>query len=169
MDWEHEIHRLWIAYFVWVRDYIYLLMQRQGNMQYVEDGLEWLRKEFVDFWAQFYGDENAQQLGDLLQRHIDLLAEYTSTVHANEQTEPLRGLWYANADDIAQFLVSQNPYWEEATWRNLLYTQFYLEETLIWTLHNNGYADSIAQYEGLYNSIETIVDYTIDGIKKQFG
>lgn len=168
MGWESEIYKLWIAYLVWIRDYIYLLMQRQGNMQYVEDGLERLANEFVDFWTQFYGEQNAQELGDYLKRHIDLLAEYTSTVHAGEETEPLRELWYANANDIAQYLASLNPYWDEATWRNLLMTQFYLEEYLILTLHSNGYSDTIKQYDDLYNSIDKIVHYTIEGINKQF-
>lgn len=169
MDWEHEIYKLWIAYFVWVRDYIYLLMRRQGNIQYVVEGLDRFINAFVGFWTQFYGEQNAKQLGNLLQRHIDLLAEYTATLHENEATEPLRGLWYANANDTAQFLAAQNPNWDEATWRDLLQTQFYLEERLIWTLHNNGYSDTIAQYDDLYNSVDNIVTYTIDGIKKQFG
>jgi hypothetical protein len=169
MDWEHEIYKLWIAYFVWVRDYIYLLMRRQGNIQYVVEGLDRFINAFVDFWTQFYGKQNAEQLGNLLRHHIDLLAEYTATIHENEATEPLRGLWYANANDTAQFLAAQNPNWDEATWRDLLQTQFYLEERLIWTLHNNGYAETISQYEDLYNNLDKIITYTIDGIKKQFG
>ena len=78
-------------------------------------------------------------------------------------------MWYANADDIARFLAALNPYWDEATWQNLLQTQYFLEENFIWTLHNKGYADTIDQYDELYNSIEKIIDYMGDGITKQFG
>ncbi len=169
MGWKHQILQLWIAYLVWVRDYIFLLMQRQGNIQYAEEGLQRFLNDFEAFIAQFYGEENAKKLRTLLERHIDLLSEYTGTVHADEDIQPLRGMFYSNAAEIAQLLASLNPNWDETAWRELLVNQFYLEENMIQTLHQSGYADTAAQYDDIFDSIDQLVTYTVDGIEAQFG
>jgi hypothetical protein len=75
---------------------------------------------------------------------------------------------YANEDDIAKLFASVNPYWDEAAWQGLLQNLSYLEETLIWTLHRNGYGEAIAKYDDIYANIDNIIDYMLDGLLKQF-
>lgn len=169
MDIDYIIHKLWTDYLVWIRDYIYVAMQRQEGMQYVQERLTRFITEFADFFKTFYGEQVAEQYGDLLKRHIDLISQYTTIVHANESPAPLRDDLYANADDIAKFLASINPNWNETMWQKLLRTQTYLEEKLIWAIRSKGYGEAMAQYDEIYANIHKIIDYLINGIQKQFG
>lgn len=169
MNVDATVHKLWIDYLVWIRDYIYLLILRRDGMPYVQDRLTRLTQEISAFFTPFYGEQVAKQFGDLLDRHVDLLAEYAAIVHANESPEPLRDALYANQDDIAKLLASINPYWDEAKWQALLQNQLYLEETLIWALHRNGYGEAIAKYDDIYANIDNIIDYMIEGLTKQYG
>lgn len=168
MSRDHMIHKLWIDYLVWVRDYIHLLMLRRNGLQYTEERLARLAADFADFFAPLYGEQTARQFGDLLMRHFRLLSEYTAIMHANEDPEPLREMLYANETDIAQLLTEMNPYWDETTWETLLQNQAYLEEALIWVLHRDGYGEAVAQYEDVYANIDRIVAYMIEGTTRQF-
>ena len=169
MDFDYAIHKLWIDYLVWIRDYIYVLMLRRDGMQYIEDRLTRLTTEVSSFFAPYYGDQVAKQFGDLLNRHVDLIAQYAAIVHANESPEPLREALYANQDDLANLLAAINPNWDASVWQGLYQNQTYLEEALIWSLHRNGYGDAIAQYDDIYANIDSIINYLIDGFVKQFG
>lgn len=168
MGWDNTIHKLWMDYLVWVKEYIYLLMRRQNGMQYVESRLVRLKNDFVDFLTPFYGEQVAKQLGDLLERHIGFISQYTAVMQTNEPTEPVREALYTDIDEIARLLAAINPYWDENTWRTLLQNQSYLEEEFIFAL-DRGYGEAIAKYDEMYANIEQIIAYMKDGIAKQFG
>ena len=169
MDMDYTVHKLWIDYLVWVKDYIFLLMLRQSGMQYVEERLMRLTTEIVDFLMPYYGEQVAKQFGDLMKRHIGFISQYVAVVQSNEALEPIREALYADIDEMARLFASINPYWDETTWRTLLQNESYLEESMILALHHNGYGEAIAQYDDIYANTEKIIAYMTDGIKKQFG
>ena len=169
MDMDYTVHKLWIDYLVWVKDYIFLLMLRQSGMQYVEERLMRLTTEIVDFLMPYYGEQVAKQFGDLMKRHIGFISQYVAVVQSNEALEPIREALYADIDEMARLFASINPYWDETTWRTVLQNESYLEESMILALHHNGYGEAIAQYDDIYANTEKIIAYMTDGIKKQFG
>ena len=44
------------------------------------------------------------------------------------KADDLRKKWYANADNIAEFLAVINPYWCEQKWRDMMYSHLSMTE-----------------------------------------
>ena len=168
MAWYDSIQKLWIDYFVWVREYLYELIRHRTNLSYFENRIIRNISDFSLFLTSFYGEDSAKQFEDLLMQHFRLISEFGATIHSEQDYRPLSDIYYANANDIARFLAGLNPNWDEGTWQELLRRQFYLEQYLIYLLHTEAYAEYISQYDDMYASIQQIISYMTDGIAAQF-
>ena len=72
--------------------------------------------------STFYGDANAQELLDLISRHISLLWELIGYMisNDNENVSATVTELYQNGNDISVFLGRLNPFWLQENWRLLL-------------------------------------------------
>ena len=129
------------------------------------------QEDIGDAIKPFYGDAAGEQLTALLRDHILIAAEILQAAK-NEDTAALEDAvarWYANADDIAEFLNSANP----KNWP-LEEMKAMMREHLDLTLEeatgqlNGDYAGSIATYEQVHLQALDMADMLSDGIIKQF-
>ena len=81
--------------------------------------------------------------------------------------EEQRRQWYANADQIAQFLGNINPYWNDRTWRNLLYDHLKMTENEAVQILSGQYRESIIEYDAIQNEALAMADYMANGMIKQ--
>ena len=74
--------------------------------------------------------KSACQLQELLTQHLLIAADLVNAAK-NGETEKAnspRKKWYQNADEIANFLASINPCWNETKWKDMLYSHLEMTE-----------------------------------------
>lgn len=167
--WYSTVRRLWTDYFFWTRYYIYSLMLDQSGLSYTAARVLRNAIDFAEVFTKFYGEAVSARFEELLRRHIQLLSEIATTIRTGQDYSVLEEPFYQNANDIAHFFAEINPYWDEETWRDLLYARFNAEEALMCRLNNRDFEGAVTLYEQGYNLVRDIASYMIEGISGQFG
>jgi hypothetical protein len=119
----------------------------------------------------FYGEAAGNQLTTLLTAHITIAAEILQDAKAGDTTAEQDAIarWYANADDIAEFLNRANPEnWPLDDMKAMM--REHLDLTLQEAVSNlNGdYPASISAYEQIHIQALQMADMLSDGIIRQF-
>ncbi len=119
----------------------------------------------------FYGDAAGEELSRLLREHITLAAELIAAAKAGDAdaVQATSAAWYANADEIADFLAAANPkHWPATEMRAMM--REHLDLTLAEAVARleGRYADDIAIYDEIHVQILGMADMLSDGIIRQF-
>jgi hypothetical protein len=119
----------------------------------------------------FYGDAAGDQLTGLLEDHIGIAVQLLQAAKSGDQAgfEQANADWYANADDIADFLARANPrHWPQDTMRAAM--RGHLDQTLAEASHELGgeYAASVADYDEIHHHILAMADLLSTGIIRAF-
>ncbi len=168
MSWQENIRLLWTDHLVWTRHFLISLMFRLRDLSYVTIRT---MQNTIDFSGQltpFYGLDNAKRYEALLAEHILLLAELASTIKIGFDVSMQQSKLQANSDEIAALFAELNPYWNKATWQEMLYAQHQLEEQLVRQINEDKLSTSISTYDAIYQNALKMASYLIDGIAAQF-
>ena len=84
------------------------------------------------------------------------------------EVEQYEKAWYANADDIASYLASINPYWDQEQWQTLLYEHLKMTEQEAVDRLQGNYAADIKIYDAIEDDALAMADYMASGIIRQF-
>jgi hypothetical protein len=119
----------------------------------------------------FYGDAAGDQLTELLRQHILIAAEILEAAKAGDTAALNDAIerWYANADDIAEFLNAANPEnWPLEEMRAMMreHLDLTLQEAVAYL--NGDYAASIAFYDQVHIQALEMADMLSEGIIRQF-
>lgn len=114
---------LWVQHMEWTRATVTSFATGSPSLQADMNRLLRNQKDIGDAIAPYYGHAAATQLTHLLKVHIEEAVPVLSAAKAGDQPALDKALkdWYANAQDIADFLASANPdNWPQATMRDLM-------------------------------------------------
>ena len=119
----------------------------------------------------FYGEAAGGRLTALLQDHISIAVALLEAARSGDAAafQKADTAWYANADDIADFLARANPrYWPRDTMRTAM--KEHLDQTLAEATHEltGDYAKSVADYEEIHHHILEMADLLSAGIIRAF-
>lgn len=119
---------------IWTRHYLINRYLGIGNEEIILQRLIGVVDEFARMLAIVFGPEVIQEHMPLFHTHIDLLTSLISAqIEGNaEVVNEVTRLLYANAEEIASFLASINPFWDEIQLRNNLfrYLQYTIAESI---------------------------------------
>ncbi len=123
VDLSNYIRMLWEQHVTWTRMTIFSLVLGLPDVDLVTNRLLRNPKDFEALLKPLYGEMAASGFADLLTSHLLIAAELVKAAKAgdNNAVADAEKKWYANADEIANFLASINPYWSEESWRTMLY------------------------------------------------
>ena len=113
---------------------------------------------------------NANEFEELLRNHLLISGKLVTDAKAgdtNAAAEDRRN-WYANADEIADFLARINPYWSKQEWQSLLYDHLKMTEDEATYRLSGQYAQDIMIYALIEDEALKMADYMSQGIIKQF-
>jgi hypothetical protein len=167
------MRKLWEDHITWTRLVIVGVI---GDLPAadLEESVKRLLQNQVDIGnaiKPFYGAEAGDQLTELLTDHILIAAEILQAAE-DGNTAALNDAiarWYANADDIAEFLNSANPEnWPLEEMKAMMreHLDLTLQEAVAYL--NGDYAASIAFYDQVHNQALEMADMLSTGIIKQF-
>ncbi|HYC27794.1 MAG TPA: hypothetical protein VEB42_03245 [Chitinophagaceae bacterium] len=145
-----------------------------NNPAAVQAHLDRLLKNQKDIGAAivpYYGQAAGDTLAALLTTHISQAPPVLQAAKDNNQAalDAALAAWYANAEDIADFLSAANPQqWPQAHLRDEM--KGHIDQTTTYAVHllQQDYTKAVTDYETAFNHMMHLADELSEGIAKQF-
>jgi hypothetical protein len=166
-----DMRKLWVDHVAWTRLYIVSVVGGLPDAKLNADRLLRNQVDIGNAVADFYGRQAADKLTALLKDHILIAADLVGAAKAGDQTKvaDAKTRWYANANDIADFLHKANPdHWPLATLQSAMKT--HLDQTLDEATHRlqGKFEQDIKNYDDIVHHILEMADILSGGIIAQF-
>lgn len=120
--------------------------------------------------AAYYGPEAGKQLTDLLSTHITDAVPVLTAAKAGDTAALNKAVteWYANAQDIADFLASANPNWKQEDMRQMMKT--HISQTIGYASDVIGghYDAAVTKYDEAEAHMTEMADMLSAGLIEQF-
>jgi hypothetical protein len=165
------MRKLWEDHVTWTRLAIVTFADGSAGFHTTATRLLQNQVDIGDAVKPFYGDPAGAQLTALLHDHITIAVEILESAKAGDTAafNEANARWYANANDIADFLSAANPqFWPNDMMRAAMKT--HLDQTLSEAAHElaGNYAASVADYEEIHAHILAMADVLSSGLIGQF-
>jgi hypothetical protein len=166
-----HMRKLWEDHVTWTRLAIVTFADGSPGFDATATRLLQNQRDIGNAIASFYGVDAGDRLAALLHDHITIAVEVLQAAKSGDTAAftAANARWYANANDIADFLAAANPRsWPQKVMRADMKT--HLDQTLAEAAHELGgqYAASVADYEGIHAHILMMADQLSAGIVAQF-
>jgi hypothetical protein len=166
-----EMRKLWEDHITWTRLAIVTFADGSASFDVTAARLLRNQTDIADAVKPFYGRATGNTLAALLRDHITIAVEILQAAKAGDTAafDAAKARWYANANDIADFLSSANPrFWPRSVLRAAM--EEHLDQTLAEAAHELGgaYEASVADYEAVHRHILDMADLLSSGIMRQF-
>lgn len=165
-----DMRKLWEDHVTWTRLYIVSAVAGLPDSEVTANRLLQNQADIGNAVSVYYGDEAGAQLTELLREHILIAADLVGAAKAGDTAavETHRAAWYANGDEVADFLAGANPAWPAEDLRQMMRT--HLDQTLdeaTARLQQDWEAD-VAAYDRIHDHILQMADTLTAGIVEQF-
>lgn len=169
-DLSDYIRGLWEQHVTWTRLTILSLVFDLPDVDLVTNRLLRNPKDFEALLRLFYGDEKASTFSDLFTNHLVIAAELIKAAKAgdNNAAADAEKRWYANADQIADFLAGINPYWSREDWKAMLYKHLAMTKDEAVNILTGKYLESINGFDEIEEQALVMADMMTNGIINQF-
>jgi len=166
-----QMRKLWEDHVTWTRLAIVTFADGSAGFNATAGRLLQNQTDIGDAIKPFFGDAAGTQLTSLLHDHITIAVELLQAARAGNTAafNDANPRWYANANQIADFLAAANPrFWPQDVMRADMKT--HLDQTLAEASHELGadYADSVTDYEAIHLHILDMADLLSSGIIGKF-
>lgn len=165
-----QFRLLWEQHVYWTRMYIISVVFDLPDVQYVTNRLLRNPKDFAEVMQLFYGEDVVNDFVNLFTQHLTIAAELVKAAKARDNAAAANAekRWYENADQIAEFFASINPYWSEQEWKRLLYDHLAMTKNEAVYMLNKQYTDSINVFDNIEMQALNMADTMTYGIARLF-
>lgn len=165
------MRKLWEDHITWTRLVIVSIANDLPDTDPTVQRLLQNQVDIGDAIKPFYGEAAGNQLSALLTDHILIAAEILQAAKNGDTDAQNDAItrWYANADDIAEFLHAANPKnWPVEEMKAMMkeHLDLTLQEAVAYL--NGDHAASIAAYDQIHIQILEMADMLSEGIIRQF-
>ena len=165
------MRKLWEDHITWTRLAIVSFAGGLPDLAATEQRLLRNQQDIGDAIKPYYGAAAGTRLTKLLREHILGAVAVLTAAKAGDQAQlqQASAAWYANANQIADFLHSDNPRnWPRAAMRSMMKT--HLDQTLREATDRltGDYASDIRDYDAVHRHILAMADELSAGIMRQF-
>jgi hypothetical protein len=165
------MRKLWEDHVTWTRLAIVAFADGSGDFDATAQRLLANQTDIGQAVAPFYGADDGARLTSLLHDHITIAVELMQAVKNGDDAAfaDAKTRWYANANDIADFLSAANPrFWPDDVMRADMKT--HLDQTLAEAADELGgnFTGSVQDYDAVHNHILAMADMLSSGIVHQF-
>ena len=166
----NELRMLWEQHIHWTRSFIISTAANLGDLEPVTKRLLQNPGDFGKVFRMFYDDQIASTFENLLTQHLLIAADLVNAAKNKDSqaATQARTKWYKNADEIAAFLASINPYWNEQVWRDLFYSHLQMTEKEATLRLAEQYAEDVKLYDMIEQEALMMADYMFYGFLNNF-
>jgi len=164
------MRKLWEDHVIWTRNVIFCLVDGLPGKDQAVNRLLQNQVDLGNAIKPYYGVEAGKKLTDLLYPHITIAAEVVNAAKAGNTAalDEANKRWYANADEISEFLSTANPNWEFEEMKMMMREHLKLTtDEAVQRIKKDYEADVIA-YDKVHDAILKMSDMLANGIVKQF-
>lgn len=165
-----DMQKVWIDHTIWTRSYIVSAISNRPDQKDVLNRLLQNQQDIGNVIKPYYGEAAGNKLADILREHILIAGKIVAAAKAGNQAEvqKLQADWHRNADDIARFLSSANPYWSFKTLQDMLYEHLQLITDIVLACLRGDWKADIAATDKNEIHMIYLADILTEGIVKQF-
>lgn len=166
MELDQNMRLAWLSHVYWARMYLMSALSDSPDQQEVEERLLETADEIANVFADFLSNNATRQLRNLLTEHIEIAGEIIHALKAGnmENYDGLIKEWYSNANQIANLLGAQNPYFSGRETRNMLLKHLDLERESIEHQVNGEYSQSIETFRDIVDQAVQMADFFARGL-----
>ena len=161
---------LWEQHIMWTRSFIISTASDLGDKDLVVKRLLQNPGDFSNELKMFYGPEKAEKFRLLFEQHLLIAGDLVNAAKKGDKVTVAEKekKWYENADEIASFLSSINPYWDEKEWKKMMYEHLKMTEDEAVNRLGGNYEMDIKLYDAIEQDALKMADYMTTGIIRQF-
>lgn len=165
-----NMRKLWEDHVTWTRNVIFCLVDELPGTDQAVNRLLQNQVDIGNAIKPYYGETAGNKLTELLKPHITIAAEVVVAAEAGNATalDDANKRWYANANEISEFLCKANPKWNLADMRMMMNDHLKLTtDEAVQRIKKDYDADVIA-YDKVHDEILEMSDMLANGIIQQF-
>ena len=166
VDLFEDMRMSWLDLVFWNRMYLMAVDSNSKDQQQIEEQMLEAADDIVDVFAEHLPVEVTRQLRNLLVEHVKITGELIRTLKAGKTDEynELIKQWYANANQMAELLGKQNPYFGSKETRNLLLNHLDMTREEIEQQMRGAYEESIDVFRDIRDQVLDMADYFTRGL-----
>ncbi|GGA23702.1 hypothetical protein GCM10011384_11650 [Psychrobacillus lasiicapitis] len=170
VDFESMNRLLWLEHVNWTRMTITSIVFNLPDLSSVQARLLQNATDLGNCIRPFYGDRLADRYAELIKEHLVLAAELvTAAVKGDsKKAEEKEKEWYRNADDIAIFLSSINPYLTKEEVQKMFYMHLALTKKEAVFMIQKKYEEDIKVFDQIEAEALEMSDMISHAIIRQF-
>ena len=165
------MRKLWEDHITWTRVFIISAVGDLPDKATATDRLLQNQVDIGNAIKPYYGDAAGDKLTALLKEHITTAADVVAAAKANDSAKFLDAnkRWFANADQIADFLSGANPRnWPQAEMRSMMREHLNLTTKEAVARLQKDWAVDVDAYDAVHQQILHMADGLSMGIINQF-
>lgn len=161
---------LWQEHVAWTRNVVLCITDGLPGTDQAVNRLLRNQDDIGNAVKPFYGEAAGNQLATLLREHITIAAEVVKAAKANNKValDDSNKRWYANADQIGEFLGKANPDWKAEEMKSMMHDHLKLLTEEVVSRLKKDYNADVTSYDKSQDQISNMADMLADGIIKQF-
>lgn len=170
LELKGNMRKLWIDHALWTKSYVVSSLNELENQDKLLARLLKNQDDIGNAIKPYYGEEAGNKLAELLRDHILIAGKLVGAAKSGNQSDfkKFNIEWYKNADDIAKFLSSANPYWAEKDLKEALYMHLQLITEDVSARLKKDWDASIQAFDKGEDHLIMFADILSAGIMKQF-
>lgn len=166
---QGAMRKLWEEHINWTRGFIISAVADLPDKAAATERLLQNQADIGNAIKPYYGDAAGDKLTTLLKEHITTAAEVVAAAKANDKAklDDANKRWFANADQVADFLSGANPNWPAAEMRKMMREHLDLTTAEVVARLKGDWKADVAAYDRVHEQILHMADMLSDGIIKQ--
>ena len=167
---NRRLRELWEQHVYWTRLTVNSIVDGLPDVQATTARLLRNADDFATVLTPIYGTAIATNFAKLLRDHLIIAAELVSDLKSGnaQKAQDAQKRWYANADDIANFLSHINPYWSRVAWQHMMYEHLRLLSEEVAARIGKDYSKNVAISDTIETQALGMADMMSSGIIQQF-
>ncbi len=169
-DLKTAMRQLWEEHVTWTRNVIICLVDDAPGTDQAVARLLKNQDDIGNAIKPYYGEAAGKKLTDLLYPHIKISAEVVKAAKTGNTAALVDAnkRWYANADEISEFLSSANPNWKLADMKLMMKDHLKLTTDEAVARIKKDYDADVKAYDAVHIEILKMADMLSEGIIMQF-
>ena len=166
---QDAMRKLWEDHIIWTRVFIISAVADLPDKAAATERLLQNQVDIGNAIKPYYGDAAGDKLATLLKEHITTAADVVAAAKANDKAklDDANKRWFANADQVADFLSGANTNWPAAEMRKMMREHLDLTTAEVVARLKSDWKADVAAYDRVHEQILHMADMLSDGIIKQ--
>ncbi|MFJ5791513.1 hypothetical protein ACIP9G_15735 [Lysinibacillus sp. NPDC093197] len=161
---------LWMEHVNWTRMTIISIVFGLPDLPFVQTRLLRNATDLGNCLRPFYGDQIADRYAELIKEHLLIAAQLVTAANKGDATTAAakEKEWYRNADDIAIFLSTINPYLSKEAVQQMFYSHLALTKKEAVTMIQKDYQEDVQVFDEIEAEVLEMSDMIAMAIVMQF-